>query len=154
MPAQPDAILAQSIAAYLAKPFRQVRVLLVVAFILLAVVAVILIGVSVSGATGSEDVGVPAAIAAFLALVCGISVPVSAKRLRDIQAIEDALSTGDTSQLTKAMAVNFIDHGLPGVEFHVKGARLGYALPLQPDAFDVVAAQLNFDAQGVAQLSA
>ncbi len=122
----------------LLEPMKTVRVLSLIGFVLCAAVLGILLSVIVSGAEGSDDVGVPLAIVGFLTTVLGISMAVRRRKVQDIRRLGEGLRHGDRSVVRTVAPVNFIGEG-PGLEFELHGSRRRYAVPLDEDSRAVVA---------------
>jgi hypothetical protein len=140
-----QAQLAQLIAhRYLVK-WKKLRFWGIVMLILLGFVAFILIGVTVSGAEGSEDIGVPAAIAGGCLAIAAPLVYFAFKIVRNIDthALVVALSATppDAVALTRKMVGTSGDGLLstrtrlePGVKFQVVSTGKKYTVAIGDDA--------------------
>ncbi len=113
----------------LLKPMKAARMLSMVGFVLGMLVLAILASVVISGAEGSDDIGVPLAILGFLMAVLGVSMWVRSRRVRDIRRIGQAIQAADRSPIAGIQGVSIIGVG-PGVEFSLHGSRHRYCVAI------------------------
>jgi hypothetical protein len=113
----------------LLEPMQAVRTLSLLGFVLLAVVLGILVSVMISGAEGSDDIGVPVAISGFLFVVLAVSMVVRSSKVRDIKQLGRAIRAGDRGPIGHVQDVDVLGEG-PGLELGVQGSRHRYCVTL------------------------
>src|SRR5688572_3134444 len=91
-----------------------------IGLVLCGVVAVILVGVMVSGAEGSDDIGLPAAFAAVLGLVCLGGLAYGISGIRDLRRDPLLVALGSSAPaITKVERI--VDSWGVSVRFHLPG---------------------------------
>ena len=137
--------LADFVANVYLKKWRKIRFWGLVVFALLAVVAFILIGVTVSGAEGSEDMGPPAAIFGLLLAITAPFVWYAFKIIKNIDTHKLVValrsSPPDAVALEKCIVGTNGDSLLstrmrfvPGVKFRVISSGKKYTVAVGDDA--------------------
>ena len=141
-----DALSFEAIGTYverrLLEPMNAVRILSIVGFVLLGAVLAILASVVISGAEGSDDIGVPLVISGILFAVLGLGMFLRSKKVKDIRRLAGAIRTRDPSPIAAAGDVDVIGEGA-GLEFALHGSPHRYCVAFDPDSLMTLRAWLG-----------